>query len=90
VSGGPAPLPAWEQLACKVPGVTGPMRRCLEQIACVLRPRSVVNADMVLRCFAGFLAAAAPEVTAWPKSPAVTSRHSSPGWRSGLARTSRP
>jgi len=32
------------------------MRRYLEQIACVLRPRSVVNADVALRCFAAFLA----------------------------------
>jgi hypothetical protein len=32
----------------------------VEQIGCVLRPRSVVNADMALRCFAGFLAETAP------------------------------
>ena len=72
MSGGPAPLPAWDELDGKVPGVTGPMRRYLEQIGCVLRPRSVVNADMALRCFAGFLAAAAPEVTGLAQ---VTRRH---------------
>ena len=33
---GPALLPAWEQLAGTAPGVTVPMRRYLEQIACVL------------------------------------------------------
>jgi site-specific recombinase XerD len=63
VSGGPAPLPTWDQLTPQIPGVTGPMRRYLEQIGCVLRTRSVVNADMALRCFAGFLAETAPEVS---------------------------
>ena len=48
------------------------MRRYLEQIGCVLRPRSVVNADMALRCFAGFLAETAPEVTGLAQ---VTRRH---------------
>jgi site-specific recombinase XerD len=72
VSGGPAPLPAWDQLTPKIPGVTEPMRRYLEQIGCVLRPRSVVNADMALRCFAGFLAQTAPEVTGLAQ---VTRRH---------------
>jgi site-specific recombinase XerD len=72
VTGGPAPLPAWEPLAAAIPGVTEPMRRYLEQIACVLRPRSVVNADMALRCFAGFLAQAAPQVTGLAQ---VTRRH---------------
>jgi hypothetical protein len=74
VSGGPAPLPAWDELDGKVPGITGPMRRYLEQIGCVLRPRSVVNADMALRCFAGFLAAAAPEpLPDWPTSTRTSS-----------------
>ena len=40
MSGGPAPLPAWDQLAATVPGITGPMRRYLEQIGCVLRHAS--------------------------------------------------
>jgi len=72
VSGGPAPLPSWDQLIPKIPGVTDPMRRYLEQIGCVLRPRSVVNADMALRCFAGFLAQAAPQVSCLSQ---VTRRH---------------
>jgi len=72
VSGGPAPLPSWDQLTPKIPGVTDPMRRYLEQIGCVLRPRSVVNADMALRCFAGFLAQAAPQVSCLSQ---VTRRH---------------
>jgi hypothetical protein len=72
VSGGPAPLPGWDQLAGQIPGITGPMRRYLEQIGCVLRPRSVVNADMALRCFAGFLAETAPQVIALAQ---VTRRH---------------
>jgi len=60
---GPLLLPSWDQLAAKVPGVTGPMRRYLEQIACVLRPGSVANTDQTLRCFAAFLAEAAPGLT---------------------------
>jgi integrase len=60
---GPLLLPSWDQLAAQVPGVTEPMRRYLEQIACVLRPGSVVNADGALRCFAAFLAQTAPAVT---------------------------
>jgi site-specific recombinase XerD len=59
-------------LAARIPQITAPMRRYLEQIGCVLRPRSVVNADMALRCFAGFLAQNAPEVTGLPQ---VTRRH---------------
>jgi site-specific recombinase XerD len=69
---GPAPLPAWDQLAASIPGITEPMLRYLEQISCVLRPRSVDNADMALRCFAGFLAATATEVTCLSQ---VTRRH---------------
>jgi site-specific recombinase XerD len=69
---GPLLLPAWDQLAARVPAVTEPMRRYLEQIACVLRPRSVVNADVALRCFAAFLAEAAPRVTGLAQ---VTRRH---------------
>src|SRR5512140_1333125 len=38
------------------------MRRYLEQIACVLRPGSVVGTDLALRSFAAFLAEQAPEV----------------------------
>jgi len=71
VSGAPAPFPAWEQLSA-APAVAGVMRRYLEQIACVLRPRSVANADQALRCFAGFLAEAAPQVTCLSQ---VTRRH---------------
>ena len=71
MSGAPAPFPAWEQLSA-APAVAGVMRRYLEQIACVLRPRSVENADQALRCFAGFLAEAAPQVTCLSQ---VTRRH---------------
>src|SRR5215472_2768094 len=48
------------------------MRRYLEQVACVLRPRSVVNTDQALRSFAGFLTEAAPGVTCLGQ---VTRRH---------------
>ena len=57
---GPALLPDWAQLAEVIPGITGPMRRYLEQVGCVLRPRSVENTDQALRCFAAFLAEASP------------------------------
>ena len=45
-----------------VPQVTDPMRRYLEQVACVLRPGSVSGADLALRSFAAFLAEAPPPV----------------------------
>jgi len=48
------------------------MRRYLEQIGCVLRPRSVVNADIALRCLDGFLARTTPEVSGLGQ---VTRRH---------------
>ena len=38
-------LPAWEQLEEAIPAVTVPMRRYLEQVACVLRPGSVSGAS---------------------------------------------
>jgi len=69
---GPLLLPSWDQLAARVPGITEPMRRYLEQIACVLRPGSVVNTDQTLRCFAAFLAEAAPAVTGLAQ---ITRRH---------------
>jgi len=69
---GPALLPGWEQLEAAIPAVTVPMRRYLQQIACVLRPGSVSGADLALRSFAAFLAEAAP-LTASLAS--VTRRH---------------
>jgi site-specific recombinase XerD len=55
-------LPGWAELEAAVPQVAATMRRYLAQISCVLRPRSVENADQALRCFACFLARAAPGV----------------------------
>ena len=49
----------------EIPGITAPMHRYLEQVACVLRPRSVVNTDQALRSFARFLTEATPQVTCW-------------------------
>ena len=57
---GPLAMPSWDQLTATVPGITTPMRRYLEQIGCVLRPGSVASTDGALRCFAAFLAEAAP------------------------------
>jgi site-specific recombinase XerD len=69
---GPALLPGWEQLAEEIPGITAPMRRYLQQIACVLRPGSVSGADLALRSFATFAASQNPPVT---ELTAVTRRH---------------
>jgi site-specific recombinase XerD len=57
---GPALLPGWEQLEQALPAATVPMRRYLEQVACVLRPGSVSGADLALRSFAAFLAETSP------------------------------
>jgi hypothetical protein len=56
---GPALLPGWAQLEDAIPQITIPMRRYLEQVACVLRPGSVSGADLALRSFAAFLATTA-------------------------------
>ena len=61
---GPRPAPtmgscrAGQQLETAIPQITGPMRRYLAQIGCVLRPGSVSGADLALRSFAAFLAEA--------------------------------
>ena len=69
---GMGPLPAWADLVPAIPQITATMRRYLTQIGCVLRPGSVGGADLALRCFAGFLAETAPEVTSTAQ---VTRRH---------------
>jgi site-specific recombinase XerD len=68
---GPLLLPTWADLAQR-PLIVEPMRRYLEQIACVLRPGSVGGADLALRSFAAFLVQIAPEVTSIGQ---VTRRH---------------
>ena len=55
-------LPGWEQLAATIPDVVTPMRRYLDQLACILRPGSVTGADQALRSLAAFLAEQTPEV----------------------------
>lgn len=55
-------LPDWPQLAAAIPEVVAPMRRYLDQLACILRPGSVSGADLALRSLAAFLAEQAPEV----------------------------
>ena len=82
-------LPAWADLEPALPQITATMRRYLTQIGCVLRPGSVDNADMALRCFAGFLAGTAPEVTSTTQVTRRTSRTTSRGSPPGPARTSR-
>jgi site-specific recombinase XerD len=60
---GPDRLPDWDQLAAAAPDMAATMRRYLDQLTCVLRPRSVGNADKALRSLAAFLAQHAPELT---------------------------
>jgi hypothetical protein len=69
---GPALLPDWCQLEKAVPQITVPMRRYLEQVACVLRPGSVSGADLALRSFAAFLAESPSPVSSLAQ---VTRRH---------------
>jgi site-specific recombinase XerD len=69
---GAGALPGWAELEAAVPQVAATMRRYLAQIGCVLRPGSVSGADQALRCFAAFLAQAAPEVACITQ---VTRRH---------------
>jgi integrase len=69
---GPALLPDWPQLEQVIPQITIPMRRYLQQVACVLRPGSVSGADLALRSFAAFLAEQAPLTAALTQ---VTRRH---------------
>jgi site-specific recombinase XerD len=69
---GPALLPDWAQLEQVIPQITVPMRRYLEQVACVLRPGSVSGADQALRSFAAFLAEAPSPVSSLAQ---VTRRH---------------
>jgi site-specific recombinase XerD len=69
---GLATLPTWEELEAAAPQMVETMGRYLEQIGCILRPRSVSNTDMALRAFAGFLVETAPEVLSVAQ---VTRRH---------------
>jgi site-specific recombinase XerD len=59
----PERFPDWDTLQAALPEVVATMRRYLEQLGCVLRPRSVGNADQALRALAAFLAEQQPEVT---------------------------
>ena len=45
-------VPVWTTLNAAVPDVASTMRRYLDQLPCVLRPRSVGNADQALRSLA--------------------------------------
>ena len=60
---GPLRLSDWEQLSAAVPDMVATMRRYLDQLASILRPGSVSNADQALRSLATFLTEQAPEVS---------------------------
>jgi site-specific recombinase XerD len=69
---GPTLLPGWAQIEEVIPAIAAPMRRYLEQVACVLRPGSVSSADLALRSFAAFLAEASPPAASLA---GITRRH---------------
>lgn len=69
---GPVRLPDWDTLAAQLPEVVASMRRYLDQLECVLRPRTVVNTDLALRSLAAFLTEQAPPVTT---VKAISRRH---------------
>jgi len=58
----PERLATWPQIEAWAPVMAATMRRYLEQVACSLRPGSVINTDQALRAFAGFLHQSAPDV----------------------------
>lgn len=60
---GPLRLSDWDQLSAAVPDMVATMRRYLDQLASILRPGSVSNADQALRSLATFLTEQAPEVS---------------------------
>ena len=60
----PGRFPDWAALDAAAPAMVATMRRYLDQLTCLLRPRSVGNADQALRALAAFLAEHAPDVTA--------------------------
>ncbi|MFK5648057.1 hypothetical protein ACI3ET_16315, partial [Ornithinimicrobium sp. LYQ121] len=56
------PFATWEQLTEAVPDIADVMVRYVEQVACILRPGSVHNTDLDLRCFATYLIERHPQV----------------------------
>ena len=61
--GGAAAMATWAQVEVDLPAVAATMRAYLDQIAVVLRPGSVDNADLCLRSFATYLLGHHREVT---------------------------
>ncbi|GAB2492552.1 hypothetical protein GCM10027030_27420 [Luteococcus sediminum] len=56
------PYMTWDQIVLAKPRLGQTLQDYLTQVACVLRPRSVVNTDQTLRCFAQFLIEQRPEL----------------------------
>ncbi|WP_162803071.1 tyrosine-type recombinase/integrase [Ornithinimicrobium avium] len=56
------PFATWEQLTETVPAIADVMVRYVEQVACILRPGSVVGTDLDLRSFATYLLRCHPQV----------------------------
>jgi site-specific recombinase XerD len=75
------PFATWEQLSSLAPAITDVMVRYIEQIACILRPGSVVGTDLDLRCFATYLTERHPDV----RSIAAVARPQIEGYKPWLA-----
>jgi site-specific recombinase XerD len=58
----PLALATWDEIESPAPVLAATMRRYLQQIACSLRPGSVMGVEFGLRSFAGFLLEAHPDV----------------------------
>ncbi|MBK9696686.1 MAG: tyrosine-type recombinase/integrase [Propionibacteriaceae bacterium] len=84
---GPLLLPTWDVLAVARPELVVTMRAYLTQLGCVLRPGSVMGADLALRSLAAFLIAEHPTSAGSPISTGLKSRATSPGWQPVPVRT---
>src|SRR3954469_13441490 len=59
----PLALATWDEIEAAAPVLAATMRAYSQQVACSLRPGSVVGVELGLRAFAGFLLEAHPDVT---------------------------
>src|SRR4051812_31341551 len=59
----PLALATWDEIEQSAPVMAATMRAYSQQVACSLRPGSVVGVELGLRAFAGFLLEAHPDVT---------------------------
>ncbi len=86
---GPLLLPTWDVLAVARPELVVTMRAYLTQVGCVLRPGSVMGADLALRSLAAFLIAEHPHIrrVADIDRPQIPKLQQAPGWQPSQSRT---